>query len=103
MNDTDYIIELNKTIGLLTAKIEGFCEMITQHEVRLINIEKKQTECTIKQQCQGQCPSSTTSNDENSIKNQLLMLLAKGLIIAILTTASLTGTGSLIMKVIGGG
>jgi hypothetical protein len=42
-DDKHYIIELNKTIGSLTAKIEDFCETLTKHELRLIKLEEKQT------------------------------------------------------------
>jgi hypothetical protein len=94
MDDKDYIIELNKTIGTLTAKIEDFCDTLTKHEIRIINLEKKQTECTIKEQC--------IHNKKENLKDDLLKLLAKGLIIAILSICSLTGASGLLLKIFGG-
>lgn len=92
MDDRDYIITLNKSIGCLTAKIESFCDTLTKHEIRLLELEKKQTECSMKEKC--------ANASKETLKDELLKLLAKGLVVAVLTIGSLTGAGTIISKIL---
>lgn len=62
--------------------MSGVCEVLAQHEHRITTLEK-----------------TKTSSDNDSWKNQLLMLLAKSLIIGLTSIATLVGGGSLVSSI----
>lgn len=82
MNDekiTEFFIKLTGELASLNANMKNVLDKLTNHEQRLTNLETKK---------------------EEGWKNQLLMLLAKATVIAVVSIGSLTGASSLIAKVL---
>ena len=83
MNDekmTEFLIELNGQLQALNANMRNVLDKLTNHEQRLTSLEQKK---------------------EDGWKMQLMMLLAKAVVIGGVAIASLTGAGSLIKGVFG--
>lgn len=83
MNDekiTEFFIKLNGELQALNANMRNVLDKLTNHEQRLTSLEQKKDE---------------------GWKNQLLMLLAKAIVIGLVSIGSLVGAGSLIAKIAG--
>lgn len=83
MNDekiTEFFIKLTGELSALNANMKNVLDKLTNHEQRLTNLEQKK---------------------EDGWKTQLLMLLAKAVVIGGVCIASLAGAGSLLSKIVG--
>ena len=83
MNDdkiTELFIRLNSELASLNTNMKTVLDRLTNHEQRLTNLETKK---------------------ETDWKTQLLMLLAKSIMIGAVSIGSLVGAGSIISKLIG--
>jgi len=83
MNDdkiTELFIRLNSELASLNTNMKTVLDRLTNHEQRLTNLETKK---------------------ESDWKTQLLMLLAKSIMIGAVSIGSLVGAGSIISKLIG--
>ena len=76
---TDLIIKISTELAALNANMTNVLSTLAKHETRLIELEKNKT----------------------SLKDTVVQWLVKGLVAAVITIGSLTGTGALIAKVIG--
>ena len=83
MNDekiTEFFIKLTGELSALNANMKNVLDKLTNHEQRLTNLEQKK---------------------EDGWKTQLLMLLAKAVVIGGVCIASLAGAGGLLSKIVG--
>ena len=83
MNDdkiTELFIKLNSELASLNTNMKTVLDKLTNHEQRLMNLETKK---------------------ESDWKTQLLMLLAKAIVIGAVSIGSLVGAGSIIRSVLG--
>lgn len=83
MNDekiTEFFIKLNGELQALNANMRNVLDKLTNHEQRLTNLEQKKDE---------------------GFKTQLLMLLAKAVLIGGVCIASLAGAGGIVAKMFG--
>lgn len=83
MNDdkiTEFFIKLTGELAELNANMKNVLERLTNHEQRLTTLERKK---------------------EDGWKNQLLMLLAKAVVIGAVAIGSLSGASSIIAKIFG--
>lgn len=81
MNDNlDIWVKISSQIGELNASVKSVLDKLTNHEQRLTSLEQKK---------------------EDGWKTQLLMVLAKAIVIGGVCIASLAGAGGLLSKVIG--
>lgn len=83
MNDekmTEFLIELNGQLQALNANMRNVLDKLTNHEQRLTSLEQKK---------------------EDGWKTQLLMLLAKAIVIGGVAIAGLAGVGGIISKIFG--
>lgn len=84
----EFLFQINGTLSKIETKLGSVCEVLAQHENRITNLENKRNSQ------QGSC------GDEGKWKNELLMLLAKSVIIGITVIGSLVGSSSLISQVL---
>ena len=75
--------KLDRILDKIDGKLTGIDSKLQNHETRLVVLEVHDKE------------------DGSGWKSQLLMLLAKGLIIGAITIASLAGAGGILTKLIG--
>lgn len=83
MNDekmTEFLIELNGQLQALNANMRNVLDKLTNHEQRLTSLEQKK---------------------EDGWKTQLLMLLAKAIVIGGVAIAGLAGVGGILSKIFG--
>lgn len=74
---TDLIIKISTELAALNANMTNVLSTLAKHEIRLTDLEK------------NKC----------SLKETTIQWLVRGLVVSILTIASLAGAGGLIMKV----
>lgn len=77
---TEFFIKLTTELASLNANMKNVLDKLTNHEQRLMNLETKK---------------------DTSWQTQLLMLLAKAIVIGSIAVASLVGASGLIQKVVG--
>lgn len=85
MNDnqiTALIIEIKSSLASILAKVENVQAVLNNHESRIQQIEHD-------------------SPKKEDYKTELLKLLGKGILIALLTIGSLTGASGLIAQILG--
>lgn len=75
----EVLFDISKTLSKIETKLSGVCEVLSNHEHRITTLE-----------------SNKSSSNNNNWKNQLLMLLAKSLIIGLTTICTLVGGSSLL-------
>ena len=83
MNDekiTEFFIKLNGELQALNTNMRHVLDKLTNHEQRLTSLEQRKDE---------------------GWKNQLLMLLAKAVVIGAVAIGSLSGASSIIAKIFG--
>lgn len=83
MNDekiTEFFIKLTSELSALNANMKNVLDKLTNHEQRLMSLEQKK---------------------DGDWKANLLMLLAKALVIGAVSIGSLVGAGSLLKGVVG--
>lgn len=83
MNDdkiTEFFIKLTGELSALNANMKNVLDKLTNHEQRLTNLETKKAE---------------------DWKTQLLMLLAKAIVIGGVAMAGLAGVGGILGKILG--
>ena len=83
MNDeqiTEFFIKLNGELAALNANMKNVLDKLTNHEQRLTSLEQKK---------------------EDGWKTQLLMLLAKAIVIGGVAIAGLAGVGGILSKIFG--
>lgn len=81
MNDNlDIWVKISSQIGELNASVKSVLDKLTNHEQRLTNLETKKAE---------------------DWKTQLLMLLAKAIVIGGVAIAGLAGVGGILSKILG--
>lgn len=83
MNDekiTEFFIKLTGELAALNANMKNVLDKLTNHEQRLTNLETKKAD---------------------DWKTQLLMLLAKAIVIGGVAIAGLAGVGGVIAKIFG--
>lgn len=84
----EFLFQINGTLSKIETKLGSVCEVLAQHENRITNLENKRNN----QQCSW--------GDEGKWKNELMMLLAKSVIIGTTVIGSLVGSSSLISQVL---
>lgn len=84
----EFLFQINGTLSKIETKLGSVCEVLAQHENRITNLENNRNSH------QG------SGRDEGKWKNELLMLLAKSVIIGITVIGSLVGSSSLISQVL---
>ena len=75
----ELLFEINGTLGKISTKIGSVCEVLAQHEHRITTLE-----------------SNKSSSINDSWKNDLLMLLAKSMIICLTALCTIVGGSSLL-------
>ena len=86
----ELLFDINGKLASIETKLDGMSETLLKHESRLTMIEQnfsRHISC-----CNG---------NEASFKDKMLELLGKCLIIGLTVIASLTGAGSLIVRIVG--
>ena len=91
MNDErveELLFTISNKLSSIEAKVTSTQETLLRHESRITSIEDKI----------GNCYRSSNKND-SSLKDQLLALLAKSVVIALTALATLAGAGSMLPKI----
>ena len=91
MNDErveELLFAISNKLSSIEAKVTTTQETLLRHESRITSIEDKI----------GNCYRSNNKND-SSLKDQLLALLAKSVVIALTALATLAGAGSMLPKI----
>ena len=94
MNDErveELLFSISGKLSSIEAKVTATQETLLRHESRITSIEDKI----------GNCYRSNNGNNKNdsSLKDQLLALLAKSVVIALTALATLAGAGSILPKI----
>ena len=90
MNDErveELLFAISNKLSSIEAKVTSTQETLLRHESRITSIEDKI----------GNCYRS--SKNDSSLKDQLLALLAKSVVIALTALATLAGAGSMLPKI----
>lgn len=90
MNDErveELLFTISNKLSSIEAKVTSTQETLLRHESRITSIEDKI----------GNCYRS--SKNDSSLKDQLLALLAKSVVIALTALATLAGAGSMLPKI----
>lgn len=85
MNDdqiTALIIEIKSSLASILAKVENVQAVLSNHESRITQIERG-------------------SGGKDDYKTEMLKLLGKGILVALLTIGSLTGASGIIAQILG--
>lgn len=82
---TKIAFEISTSLAALNANMESALSKITDHEHRLHSLEQQ--------------PQATNKNDD--FKTELLKLLARAVTIGLVVIGSLSGAGSIIVKMFG--
>lgn len=78
----EVLFDIATTLSKIETKLSGVCEVLSNHEHRITTLES----------------NKTSSND--SWKNQLLMMLAKSLIIGLTALCTICGGSSLLSRIL---
>ena len=93
MNDErveELLFTISNKLSSIEAKVTSTQETLLRHESRITSIEDKI----------GNCYRSNGNNkNDSSLKDQLLALLAKSVVIALTALATLAGAGSMLPKI----
>ena len=92
MNDErveELLFTISNKLSSIEAKVTSTQETLLRHESRITSIEDKI----------GNCYRSNNKN-ESSLKDQLLALLAKSVVIALTALATLAGAGGMLSKIV---
>ncbi len=81
---TNFIIEIKEKLGSIDTKVDSIRETMKNHETRITNLEGRGSEKT-----------------DMTWKEQLLMLLAKAILIGAVALGSLCGAGGILKEIIG--
>lgn len=90
MNDErveELLFTISNKLSSIEAKVTSTQETLVRHESRITSIEDKI----------GNCYRS--KKNDSSLKDQLLALLAKSVVIALTALATLAGAGSMLPKI----
>lgn len=90
MNDErveELLFTISNKLSSIEAKVTSTQETLVRHESRITSIEDKI----------GNCQHS--KKNDSSLKDQLLALLAKSVVIALTALATLAGAGSMLPKI----
>ena len=90
MNDErveELLFTISNKLSSIEAKVTSTQETLLRHESRITSIEDKI----------GNCYRS--NKNDSSLKDQLLALLAKSVVIALTALATLAGAGSILPKI----
>ena len=90
MNDErveELLFAISNKLSSIEAKVTSTQETLLRHESRITSIEDKI----------GNCYRS--NKNDSSLKDQLLALLAKSVVIALTALATLAGAGSMLPKI----
>ena len=79
----EVLFDISKTLSKIEEKLSGVCEVLAQHEHRITTLE-----------------TNKTSSTNDSWKNQLLMLLAKSLIIGLTALCTICGGSSILSQIL---
>lgn len=79
----EFLFQINGTLSKIETKLGSVCEVMAQHENRITNLENNRL----------------ANKSDGTWKNELLMLLAKSVIIGLTVISSLVGASSLLDKV----
>ena len=83
----ELLFTISNKLSSIEAKVTSTQETLLRHESRITSIEDKI----------GNCYRS--SKNDSSLKDQLLALLAKSVVIALTALATLVGAGSMLPKI----
>lgn len=78
----EVLFDISKTLSKIETKLSGVCEVLSNHEHRITTLE-----------------TNKSANNDNW-KNQLLMMLAKCLIIGLTSICVLVGGSSLLSQIL---
>ena len=94
MNDErveELLFTISNKLSSIEAKVTTTQETLLRHESRITSIEDKI----------GNCYRSNGNNkNDSSLKDQLLALLAKSVVIALTALATLAGAGGMLSKIV---
>lgn len=91
----EVLFGINGKLSSIETKLDSMGENILKHESRLTQLESKVNTHL----AQSEVKSEVKSDD--SFKTDMMKLLGKCLVIALTSIATLVGSGSLLMKVLG--
>ena len=95
MNDEkveELLFSISGKLSSIEAKLTSTQETLLRHESRITSIEDKIGKCSLHQK--------ENKGGGSDFKEQLLMILSKSLIVALVTLATITGAGSIIPKIV---
>lgn len=81
------LFEMNGKLSSIATKLDSLSESILKHEARITNLENRLNDFG--------------SSKNESIKDKMLELMAKCLIIGLVSIASLAGAGGILTKIFG--
>ena len=90
MNDErveELLFTISNKLSSIEAKVTSTQETLLRHESRITSIEDKIGNCYY------------SNKNDSSLKDQLLALLAKSVVIALTALATLAGAGSMLPKI----
>lgn len=90
MNDEkveELLFSISGKLSSIEAKLTSTQETLLRHESRITSIEDKIGKCAM-------------HNGKGDFREQLLMILSKSLIVALVTLATITGAGSIVPKLV---
>lgn len=85
----ELLFSISGKLSSIEAKLTSTQETLLRHESRITCIEDKIGKCSLHQK-----------ESKGDFKDQLLMILSKSLIVALVTLATITGAGSIIPKIV---
>lgn len=94
MNDEkveELLFSISSKLSSIEAKLVSTQETLLRHESRITCIEDKIGKCSLHQK---------ETKGSGDFKEQLLLILSKSLIVALVTLATITGAGSIVPKLI---
>ena len=96
MNDErveELMFTISGKLSSIEAKLSSMQETLIRHESRITCIEDKIVNCYVNNK------NNKNNNNDSSLKDQLLALLAKSVVIALTALATLAGAGSMLPKI----
>lgn len=85
---TEITFEISTSLAGLNENMKAVLDKLTQHEGRITTLEQYH-------------PKQTTTQTESSLKDDMIRLLCKTLLIGSVSIAFLAGAGSVISKIFG--
>ena len=90
----ELLFDINGKLAAISTKLDAVSDLAMNHETRIRGLEENMKEI----QSSGKEPKDNTK--EESFKAEILKLLAKALLIAIVAIGSLTGATSMMKEVL---